>query len=384
MRKITVVTGTRAEYGILYPVLKAIEAKPELQLSLVVTGMHLMPEFGYTVKEIEAGGFVINAKVPMYLSTDTNAAIVRGIGLGIIGIAQALEQIGPDIIVVLGDRDEALVAAIAGAHMNIPVAHIHGGDSTTGGCIDESIRHAITRFAHIHFPATPRSADRLVRMGEELWRIHVIGPLGIYAMHEDDSIAKKKLCKSLGLDADKPIILVLQHPVTTQVERACEQMRETMEALIELRQQVVIIYPNADSGGKAMIEVIKEYGNYRFIKTFKNLPYLTFISLMKAADVMVGNSSAAIVDAPLFGIPAVNIGIRQEGRERGANITDVSHKKEEIGGAIKEILTNGEFRINLQQAANPYDVERNGAEKVASILSGEEINEKLLQKRVTY
>ena len=384
MRKIGVVTGTRAEYGILHPVMKAIESHPRLSLHVLVTGMHLMPEFGYTVEEIERDGFAISARVPMYLSGDTNAVMVRGVGIGIIGIVQALEQIEPDIVVVLGDRGEPLAAAIAAAYMNIPVAHIHGGDSTAGACIDESTRHAITRFAHIHFPATPASAQRLVRTGEEPWRIHVVGALGIYALGEVDFIPKDELCKHLNLNADEPIILVTQHSVTTQVEKAAEQMCETMEALVELGQQAVVIYPGVDAGGKAIIQVIKEYETCPFIKTFSSLPYLTFVSLMRSADVMVGNSSAAIVDAPLFSLPAVNVGNRQEHRERGANIIDVPPKREEIIKAVEKAITDQELRRSIQQASNPYDIEPNGAGKIADILSTIQINENLLQKKIIY
>jgi len=383
-RKVCVVTGTRAEYGLLYPVMKAIQGHPKLRLVLIATGMHLMPEFGHTVGEVEKDGFSIDAKVPIHSNGDTGAAMAGSLGLGITGITQALEQMGPDIVVVLGDRDEPLAAAIAGAHMNIPVVHIHGGDSTTGGCIDDSIRHAITRFAHIHFPATPKSAERLIKMGEEPWRIHIAGPLGIYAMCEADFLPKNKLYNNLGLDPNKPVILVVQHPVTTQVEKAPEQIRQTMEALVELGEQAVVIYPNADAGGRAMIEVIKEYEDYPSIKVVKNLPYLTFVSLMKVADVMMGNSSSAIVEAPFFRLPVVNIGSRQEGRERGANIIDVWHKKEEIVTAVERAATDKEFRSNLQRAVNPYDVERNGAEKIADVLSATQIDENLLQKRLTY
>jgi UDP-N-acetylglucosamine 2-epimerase (non-hydrolysing)/GDP/UDP-N,N'-diacetylbacillosamine 2-epimerase (hydrolysing) len=383
-RKVCIVTGTRAEYGLLYPVMKAVQRHPSLELSILATGMHLMPEFGYTIKEIEADGFVIQASVPMYLSGDTTATTVKGLGIGIIGITQALEQIKPSIVVILGDRDEGLAAAIAGAHMYIPVCHIHGGDSTGGSCIDESIRHAITRFAHVHFPATPKHAERLIRMGEEEWRIHVVGPLGIYSMREADFTNRVELCLNLDLDAKEPILIVIQHPVTIQVGRAHEQMRETMEALVEVKKQAVVIYPNADAGGRAMIDVIKEYSNFSFIKTFKNLPYLTFNSLMKAADVIIGNSSAAIVDAPLFGLPAVNIGSRQESRERAANVFDVSHKKGEIVKAIQRILGDEELRERLQKAPNPYDVEGKGAQEIVKVLSTMDVNERLLQRNLTY
>ncbi len=382
MRKIAVVTGTRAEYGILLPVLKAIEAKPELELSLIVTGMHLSHEFGYTVKEIEDDGFRIDTKVDMLPSSDTPKAMAESIGVGIIGMAQTWEQLKPDIILVLGDRVEPLTAAIAGAFMNIPVAHIHGGD--VSGNIDESVRHAITKFAHIHFPATTKSAERIVNMGEDKWRVHVVGPLGIYAMHEADFIPKEELCKNLDLNPDKPLILVVQHPVTTQVESAPEQMRETMEALVELNEQAVVIYPNADAGGRAMIEVIKEYADYPFLKTFMNLPYLAFVSLLKITSVMIGNSSSAIFESPLFGIPVINISIRQIGRERGNNVTDVPHTKKEIVRAVRKALADEEFRKAVKESVNPFDIERKGAQKIVAVLSELKIDEKLLQKRLSY
>lgn len=381
-RKVCIVTGTRAEYGLLYPLMRAILSHPGLDLSILATGMHLMPEFGYTVKEVESDGFVIDAKVPMYLSGDTTATTVKGLGIGIIGITQALEYIAPHTVVVLGDRDEALAAAIAGAHMNIVVCHIHGGDCTGG--IDEPIRHAITRFAHVHFPATPKHAERLVRMGENSRHIHYVGPLGIYAMRKADFVGKVELCRNLGLNNKEPILIVVQHPVNTQVETAHEQMRETMEALVELKEQAVVIYPNSDAGGRAMIDTIKEHSNFPFIKTFENLRYLLFNSLMKAADVIIGNSSAAIVDAPLFGLPAINIGSRQRGRDRGANVFDVPHKKVEIVKAVKKVLGDKELRNRLQQAANPYDVKKNGAQEIVKVLSSIDVSERLLQKKITY
>ena len=382
MRRIAVVTGTRAEYGILLPVLKAIETRPGLELRLIATGMHLSREFGYTVKEIEDDGFRIHTKVEMLPSSDTPKAMAESIGVGIAGMAQAWEQLKPDIILVLGDRVEPLAAAIAGAFMNIPVAHIHGGD--VSGNIDESIRHAITKFAHIHFPATAKSAERIFKMGEDKWRVHIVGPLGIYAMSQTDLVPKEKLYEKLGLNPDEPLILVVQHPVTTQVESAPQQMRETMEALVKLNEQAVVIYSNADAGGRAMIEVIKEYKNYTFIKTFKNLPYLTFMSLMKNAGVIVGNSSAAIVDTSLFGIPAVNIGIRQQGRERGANIIDCPPKKEKIIKSVKKALNDTDFKRLLKHVSNPYDVEKEGVKRIADVLNTVKIDDKLLQKKLVY
>ena len=383
-RRICVATGTRAEYGLLIPVMRAIARDPRLELSVMVTGMHLMREFGHTVKEISADGFKIAARVPMHTQEDTSAAMAKSIGKGIIGMTNALQRIAPEMLVVIADRGEALAAAIAGTHMNIPIAHIHGGDATTGATIDEPVRHAITRFAHIHFPATRKSAQRIVRMGEESWRIHVVGPLGIYAMTTEDFIQKDELCRELRLDSNRPILLVIQHPVTTEPMKAPEQMKETMDALVELGEQAVLIYPNADAGGRKMIKVIENYEKYRFLRIFRNLPYLTFVSLMKSSSAIVGNSSSAIVEAPLFGVPAVNIGIRQKGRERGGNVLDAPHKKDTIVRVMKRLLTDEELVRRIRKAPNPFHVERQGASRIANVLVHTKINERLLRKRLTY
>jgi len=381
MKKIAVVTGTRAEYGTLSHVLKAIEARPELQLSLVVTGMHLSHEFGYTVQEIERDGFKIDAKVDMLLSSDTTEAMTKSIGLGIIGMAQTWEQLKPDIIMVLGDRIEPLAAVIAGAYMNIPVAHIHGGD--TCGNIDNPARHAITKFAHIHFPATRKSAERIIKMGEEGWRVHMVGSPTLDTILNETLLSAEVLSKQLGLDLSQPLILVVQHSVTTQVDEAPKQMRETLEAIVEIAYPTVLIYPNSDAGGRRMIEVIKEYEKYPFIKTFRSLPRQDYLSLMKVASVMVGNSSSGIIEAPSFGLPAVNIGIRQEGRERGKNVIDVGHKRQEILAAIEKALTNESFLREVKKRENPYGDGKTGP-RIAEILSKVEITPQLLQKRMTY
>jgi UDP-N-acetylglucosamine 2-epimerase (non-hydrolysing)/GDP/UDP-N,N'-diacetylbacillosamine 2-epimerase (hydrolysing) len=233
MRKIAVVTGTRAEYGILKPVLKAIEGEPGLELALVVTGMHLSPDFGYTVDEIEKDGFKISARVEMLPESDTLAAMAGSVGKGITGMVAAWEKLKPDIILVLGDRAEALAAAIAGAYMNIPVAHIHGGDACTGGNIDDANRYAITKFAHIHFPATEKSAARIIKLGEEKWRVHIVGSPAVDGIINEPLLPAGVVAEKFRLDLNKPFILVIQHPVTTQMDRAGEQMRETLAAVIE-------------------------------------------------------------------------------------------------------------------------------------------------------
>ena len=381
-RRIAVVTGTRAEYGILYPVLKAIETRTELKLALVVTGMHLSHEFGYTVREIENDGFSIEARVDMLLSSDTPAGMAKSIGLGVIGMAQTWEQLKPDIILVLGDRVEPLAAAIAGAYCTIPVAHISGGDATRGG-LDEYARHAITKLATIHFATTKKSAERIIKMGEDEWRVHVVGSPALDIILNEPLLSPKKLAERIKLDLSQPLILVVQHPVTTQVDDAPEQMRVTLECIVELGYHTVLIYPNSDAGGRSMIEVIKQYERYPFIKTFKSLPRREYLSLMKVASVMVGNSSSGIVEAPSFGLPVVNVGIRQEGRERGQNVIDVGHDKKEIVRAIRRALKDATFLKQVKKCDSSYGDGKAGV-RIAKILSEVELSPALLMKKITY
>lgn len=382
MRTIGVVTGTRAEYGLLSPVLKAIERHPELELCLIVAGMHLSPEFGYTAREIERDGFKIDVRIDTLLSSDTGAAMAKSLGIALLGITQAFEKRLPDIILVLGDRGEALAAAIAGTHMNIPVAHIHGGE-VTKGMVDESIRHSITKFAHIHFPATKQSAERIIKLGEEEDRIHVVGAPALDIILNEELVSPEVLAEEFHLDLKKPIIMLAQHPVTTQAHQAAEQMTETVEALIEMKQQTIIIYPNADAGGRSMVEVIKKYEKLPFIQTYRSLPYKVFLSLMRIATVMVGNSSSGIIESASFGLPIVNIGIRQEGRQRADNIIDVPHERKEIAMAVKKAIEDEEFRAKAKGCENPYGDGKTGR-RIAHILSRIEIEPSLLCKKITY
>jgi len=381
-RKICVVTGTRAEYGILKPVMKAIKKSPTLELSVIVTGMHLAQQFGYTVREIEEDSFRIDAKVDMLLDGDTGTAMVKSIGNGIISIAQALDIIKPDIILILGDRIEPLAAAITGAYMNIPIAHIHGGDSAKAG-LDEYARHAITKLAHIHFPATEKSAERIIKMGEDPSNVFVVGAPGLDTILNEKLIEPTRLSETYNLNLSEPILLVVQHPVTTEVEDAPDQIRETLEAIVELKHQTVLIYPNADAGGRKMIEVIKKYEKYFFITTFKSIPHKEYISLMKIASVMIGNSSSGIIETSSFGLPVVNIGSRQEGRQRAENVIDVGYDKEEIKAAIKKALYDEDFKEEVKKCKNPYGDGKAGV-KITDILSKIKIDKKLLQKRLTY
>jgi UDP-N-acetylglucosamine 2-epimerase (non-hydrolysing)/GDP/UDP-N,N'-diacetylbacillosamine 2-epimerase (hydrolysing) len=381
MKKVAVITGTRADYGIFRPVLNAIQKSPELTLSLIVTGMHLSEKFGHTLDEIERDGFTIDAKLHLGLSEDTGASMARDVGDCISGLSDVFEQVKPDILLILGDRGEMLAAAITGAYMNIPVAHLHGGE--VSGTVDESVRHAITKLSHIHFPATEESAARIKKLGEDEFRIHVVGAPALDTILSECLIPKEKIAQMFNLNASKPIILAVQHPVTTELDDVERQIRETMEALVAISGQTVLTYPNADAGGRKIIEVIERYRQYPFIQIHKSLNHIEYLSLMRSANVMVGNSSSGIIEAPSFGLPAVNVGTRQDGRQRADNIIDVGYDKNEIIEAIKKGLYDKKYISKVKKCVNPYGNGKAGA-TIATILENIEITPELLKKKIVY
>lgn len=379
-RKILYITGTRADYGLMRSVLRAIEEHPHLSLEIIVTGMHLMPEFGMTINEIEKDEFKIHVIDATY-EKDDKESMATFIGKFIQLLTRKVSQIKPDIILILGDRGEMLAGAIVGAYLTITVAHIHGGDTTS--TIDEIARHAITKLAHIHFAATEKSAERIIKMGEEPSNVFVVGAPGLDSILNENLIDPMELSKKYNLNLSEPILLIVQHPVTTEVNDASKQIRETLDAISELKYQTILIYPNADAGGRRMIEVIKKYEKYPFIKTFKNLPRIDYLSLMKIVSVMIGNSSSGIIEAPSFGLPAVNIGSRQEERQRAENVIDVDYNKEQIKSAIEKALHDEDFKRKVKNCKNPYG-DGKASVRIADILGKIRIDKKLLQKKLTY
>jgi len=303
------------------------------------------------------------------------------VGKCVLELAPILEKIKPDILLVLTDLGHTLAGAIAGAYMNIPVAHLHGGD--VSGSVDESVRHAITKLSHIHFPATKKSAERIIKMGEEPWRVYTVGAPGLDSILSKKLLSQREIAKKYKLNLSKPILLVIQHPVTTEVEDAALQMKETMEAIKELGYQTIIIYPNADAGGRRMIKVIERYKKYPFIKIFKSIPRKDYLSLMKITNVMVGNSSSGIIESPSFHLPVINVGARQIWRERADNVIDVDYNKNQIKKAIKKALFEEKFKEKVKKCKNPYGGGKSGI-RIANILSKIKINKKLLQKKLTY
>lgn len=382
-RKICAITGSRSEYGIIRPVMQAIKDSPALDLSVVVTGMHLSHHFGYTVSDIEDDGFTVDAMVDMMLDGSRGISMAKSVGLGIIGIAQALEKIDPDVILIVGDRIEALAAAIAATYMNLVIAHIHGGDRSIGGHADDTVRHAITKLAHLHFAASEQSARRILHMGELESYVFTVGAPALDSIRTDHMTPPLDVCQKYGMRPNERTILVIQNPVTREFSEAGSQMRETLEAVKALGHRTIVIYPNADIGGREMVDIIKEYEKYPFITAFMNVPHQDYLGLLNKVDVLVGNSSSAIIEAPSFGLPVVNIGTRQMGRERADNVIDAPYDRMVIRECIEKALLDTEYIKTVKKCVNPYGDGR-ASERIVTILKELDINEDLLKKQITY
>jgi UDP-hydrolysing UDP-N-acetyl-D-glucosamine 2-epimerase len=380
IRKILYITGTRADFGLMQSTLRRIAECPDLKLELAVTGMHLMADFGKTVDEVESSGFKIHRLDAAY-ENDDKESMASFVGRLIELLVEKVKEIQPDMILLLGDRGEMLAGAIVGAYMAIPVVHIHGGDVSS--TVDDPVRHAITKLAHLHLAATTMSAERIVKMGEESWRVFIVGAPGLDSLLNETAADIVKTAKKFDLDLQKPILIVLQHPVILETISPSDQMRKTLKAVSDLGYQTLIIYPNADAGGREMIEVILEYARIPHIKTFKNIPRKDFLALMKTASALIGNSSSGIIEAPSLGLPVVNIGSRQDKRDRGENIIDVGYESEQIKSAIKKAINDKDFQEMAKNSSNPYGDGKAG-ERIAQILSNIKIDKKLLQKTLCY
>lgn len=379
MRTIGIVTVARSDYGIYLPILRKIQADPELNLHLLVSGMHLSPEFGLTVQAIESDGFPIGERVEMLLSSDSPEGIAKSIGMGTIGFAQAFGRFRPDVLVVLGDRFEMYAAAVAALPFKIPVAHIHGGEITLGA-IDDALRHSMTKLSHLHFASTQEYARRLRQMGEEPWRITVSGAPGLDNIPAIRLLSPEELESRYGLHLQPPPLLVTFHPVTQESERADWQLGELLAVLDELEMPVVFTMPNADTGSRLMMQRIETFIRARsWAQKVDNLGSQGYFSLMAIAMVMVGNSSSGIIEAPSFGLPVVNIGTRQTGRVKAANVIDVGYERTEILKGVLQAL-RPEFRAGLRRLSNPYGLGQ-ASEIIVAKLKGVPLDDRLLVKR---
>jgi len=373
MRAVLAVTGTRSDWGLMTPVYQALAARPGFRQECLMTAMHLLPRFAESRALVEAGFPGPVHPVPMLEEgADSNADMAASLGRAVLGLAERMSALAPDLLLLQGDRGEMLAAAVAAAHLNIPVVHMSGGDRS--GTIDDSLRHAISVFAHIHLTTCGASSAELRRRGETPGRIMAVGEPGLDGLTGADLLDRAAVGAELGLEADKPIIIVAQHPVTTESSLAAEQMRATLEAVEDFvsggAALAVLSAANADAGGEAMNGVIAEYAARPGFCYRPSFGPRIFLSLLKAAAVLVGNSSSGIWEAPSFGLPAVNIGTRQHGRLRAENVLDVpAPEKAAIAAALHTALHDAAFRRRAERCANPYGDGR-AAERTAAVLEG--------------
>jgi UDP-hydrolysing UDP-N-acetyl-D-glucosamine 2-epimerase len=380
-RTIGVVTVARSDWGHLLPLLQEIRSAPDLDLFLFVAGSHLAPRFGRTANFIEDAGWKIDELVEMRLDSDAPEAIARSIGAGITGFAEALSRRRPDVLVVLGDRFEMLSAAVAALPLTLPVAHVHGGE-VTEAAIDEQIRHAITKLAHLHFPAAEPYARRLRQMGEEPWRIHACGAPGLDRFREMTALSRDQLAARLGIPLRRPTLLVTFHPVTLTPADTSSHVTELLAALEAVDADIVMTSPGVEVDSLGIIERFNAFTARRARACFvSSLGDEVYASLLGEVDAMVGNSSSGLIEAPSFGLPVVNIGDRQRGRLRAANVIDVGHGRDEIAAGITGAL-DSTFRRGLAGLRNPYGDGR-AAPRIVGVLRAIELGSRLIRKRFT-
>jgi GDP/UDP-N,N'-diacetylbacillosamine 2-epimerase (hydrolysing) len=366
-RKVCVVTGSRAEYGLLRWVMEDIRACPDLTLQLIATGAHLSPEFGLTFREIEADGFRIDRKLEILLSSDSAAGVAKSMGLALIGFADALQQLQPDVLLVLGDRYEIFAAVAAAMVARVPVAHLHGGEASEGS-FDESMRHCITKMSALHFVAAEPYRRRVIQLGEDPARVFLVGGLGADGITRRKLLDREQLEAALGIKLGTKCLLVTFHPATLEEESAEHQMTELLAALEALGDtQLIFTMPNADTDGRALLGMVERYvDTHPGSHAFRSLGQLRYLSCLQFVDGVVGNSSSGLTEAPSFRIGTVNIGDRQKGRLKAASIIDCAADRGSIASALRRLFSP-DFRSALAGVRNPYG-EGGASEKIVTVL----------------
>ena len=384
MKRIGIMTGTRAEYGLLKSLMQEINKDNDLELYLIVSGMHLSPEFGMTYKEIEEDGFEINAKVEMLLSSDSPAGISKSIGLGVIGFADEFQRADLDMLILLGDRYEALSAAICALVMRIPIAHLHGGELTEGA-IDEGIRHSITKMSYLHFTSTEQYRNRVIQLGENPERVFYVGALGVENIKKINLMTKEELERSIHFEIDENTVVVTYHPVTLENNTVEEQFLNLLKVL-DRNPKIRMIFTkaNADTNGRIVNELIDKYAaqNSERACAFVSLGQKRYLSALKYCRIVIGNSSSGIIEAPSFGKPIINIGDRQKGRICADSVINCGYTQQEIQQAMETALTE-EFENKARNCRNPYEKE-NTAANIISVIKDYLLNDKIKLKKGFY
>ena len=378
-RKIAVVTTSRADYSHLYWPLHDLARHPDVDLKLIVMGPHLSPEFGHTVHEIERDGLEIAARIECLLSSDTDVGMAKTIGLATLGLADCLGQMRPDLILLIADRYEMLAPASVALALRIPIAHIEGGEISEGA-IDDAVRHALTKMSHVHFTSTFAARDRVIALGEEEWRVHRAGAPSIDHLRRNTLLTRGQLEAQLHVGLTQPSAVVAYHPVTI-VRDTTQEADALFAALQEVPGQILFCYPNSDAGSRELIQRTEQFLAQRpDARLFVNLAALTYWSLLRQVDVMIGNSSSGIMETPSFALPTVNIGMRQQGRERAPNLLDAAPEKADILAKV-EIARGKTFRRSLDGMQNPYG-DGHASETIVRVLTSVPLGEKLLIKKM--
>jgi UDP-hydrolysing UDP-N-acetyl-D-glucosamine 2-epimerase len=377
-RTIAVVTTSRADYSHLYWPLKDLQAHPDVDLKLIVLASHLSPEFGNTVREIELDGFPIAAKLECLLSSDTDVGMAKSIGVGILALADTLGQMRPDLLLLIADRYEMLAPASVALALRIPIAHIEGGEISEGA-IDDAVRNALTKMSHIHFTSTELARQRVISMGEEAWRVHRAGAPSLDHLQRSRRLTRQELEQKLDIHLDQPTILIAYHPVTI-LRDTISEADALFAALEQLTSQLIFCYPNADAGSRMLIERAETFlRNCGRGRLFVNLPAVRYWSLLQHVQLMIGNSSSGIMETGSFALPTVNVGLRQQGRERPANVLDALPTAESILSKVKE-AQSAAFLQSIQGMTNPYG-DGHAAERIVKVLATLPSSEQLLLKR---
>ena len=382
-RKILGITAIRSEYFLQRPIFRAIEDHPDLDLEIIVTGAHLSSLHGHTIKDVERDGFNISDRIDSLIQSDHDADRLKGAANQLQRLVEIVDRKRPDWLLAPADREESMTMALCGAYLGLPIAHYGAGDRVVGN-VDDMVRHAVSRLSHLLMTTHEDARQRLIRAGEEEWRVHNVGHSGIDRLRSTVQLTSEDLAEQLGVKSIRePYLMVIQHPLSSEIEFAGQQMRETLAAITELNLQTFVSYPNSDPGSKQIIEVIEENSQKPNLHTFKNIPDVLFVNLLRGAAALIGNSSLGLLEAPYLKLPVINVGKRQTARQHTTNVFFVPHYRQRIVNQVKAILDDEETRRLIARAENIFG-EGNAGEKVAELLASQALDDKFLNKDLSY
>jgi GDP/UDP-N,N'-diacetylbacillosamine 2-epimerase (hydrolysing) len=382
-RRVLGITAIRSEYFLQRPIFRAIAEHPDLELSLVVTGAHLSPLHGHTVKAIEADGFPIAARIESLIFSDRDAARLQGAAAQLQVLTHVVDELRPDWLFVPADREESITLALCGTYMNIATAHYAAGDRVVGNA-DDMLRHAVSRLSHLLLTTHEQARERLIKAGEQAWRVHNVGHAGIDRMRTAEDLSASELAQALGVDEiEERYAVVVQHPLTSEIANAGPQMRETLAAGLALGLQLFVSYPNSDPGSNQIIEVIEEYRSDPRVHVFKNIPDREFVNLLRRATLLLGNSSMGLLEAPYLKLPVVNVGRRQSERHHASNVFFVAPEREAIVAQVRAIIEDEETKRTIGACENPFG-DGHAGERVAELLAATPLDATLLNKDLSY